>query len=132
MEVVVYFLFLGSKITMDGDCSQEIKRRLLLGGKAMMNLDMGIKSRDITLLTKIHQVKAMIFLVVMYQCESWTIKKTQHQKVDAFELWYWRRLLIVPWTTRRSNQSALKEFNPEYSLEGLMLQLKLQYFGYLT
>ena len=98
----------------------------------MMNLDMGIKSRDITLLTKVHQVKAMVFLVVMYQCESWTIKKTQHQKVDAFELWYWRRLLRVPWTTRRSNQSTLKEFNPEYSLEGLMLKLKLQYFGYLT
>ena len=131
MEAVAYFLFLGSKITMDGDRSQEIKRHLLLGGKAVVNPDRGLKSRDITLLTKVHPVKAMVFLVVMYGCESWTIKKTQHQKTDAFELWYWSRLLRVPWTTRRSNQSTLKEFNPEYSLEGLMLKLKLQYFVYL-
>ena len=120
------FLFLGSKITADGDCSHEIKRRLLLGRKVMTNLDSILKRRDITLPTKVHLVKAMIFPVVMYGCESWTIKKAQHQRIDAFELWYWRRLLRVPWTARRSNQSILKEISPEYSLEGLMLKLKLQ------
>ena len=119
-------LFLGgSKITADGDCSHEIKRRLLLGRKVMTNLDSIFKSRDITLPTKVHLTKAMIFPVVMYACESWTIKKAERQTTDAFELWCWRRLLQVPWTARRSNQSILKEINPEYSLEGLMLKLKL-------
>ena len=125
------FLFLGSKITADGDCSHEIKRRLLLRRKAMMNLDSILKSRDITLPTKVHLVKAMVFPVVMYGCESWTIKKAEHWRTDAFELWCWRRLLRVPWTARRSNQSILKEISPEYSLEGLMLKLKFQYFGHL-
>ena len=123
--------FLGSKITVDGDCSHEIKRCLLLGKKAMANLDSVLKGRDSTLPTKIHLVKAMVFPVVMYGCESWTIKKAKHQRIDAFELWCWRRLLRVPWTARRSNQSNLKDISPEYSLEGLMLKLKLQYFGHL-
>ena len=126
VETVADFIYLGSKITADGDCSHEIKRRLLLGRKVMTNLDSILKRRDITLPTKVHLVKAMIFPVVMYGCESWTIKKAQHQRIDAFELWYWRRLLRVPWTARRSNQSILKEISPEYSLEGLMLKLKLQ------
>ena len=121
----------GSKITADGDCSYEIKRRLLLGRKVMTNLDSILKSRDITLPTKIRLVKAMVFPVVMYGCESWTIKKAEHPRIDAFELWCWRRLLRVPWTARRSNQSILKEISPKYSLEGLMLKLKLQYFGYV-
>ena len=125
------FIFLGSKITADGDCSHEIKRRLLLGRKVMINIDSILKSRDITLSTKLHLVKAMVLPVVMYGCESWTIKKTECQRIDAFELWCWRRLLRVPWTARRSNQSNLKEISPEYSLEGLMLKLKLQYFGHL-
>ena len=124
------FIFLGSKITADGDCSHEIKRRLLLGRKARTNLDSIFKSRDITLLTKVCIVKAMVFPVVIYGCESWTTKKAEHWRIDAFELWCWRRLLRVPWTARL-NQSILKEINPEYSLEGLMLKLKLQYFGYL-
>ena len=124
-------IFLGSKITADGDFSHEIKRCLLLGRKVMTNLDSIIKSRDITLLTKVRLVKAMVFPVVMYGCESWTIKKTEHWRIDAFELWCWRRLLRVPWTTRRSNQSILKEISPGCSLEGLMLKLKLQYFGHL-
>ena len=126
-------IFLGSKITVDGDCSHEIKRCLLLGRKAMTNLDSILKSRDITLPTNVHLVKAMVFPGVMYGCESWTIKKAEHQKIDAFELWCWRRLLRVPWTARRSNQSILKEISPEYSLEGLMLKLKmkLQYFGHV-
>ena len=123
--------FLGSKITVDGDYSHKIKRRLLLERKAMTNLDSILKSRDITLLTKVCLVKAMVFPVVMYGCESWTIKKAEHQRIDAFELWCWRRLLRVPWTARRSNQWILKEINPEYSLEGLMLKLNLQYFGHL-
>ena len=125
MEIVTDFIFLGSKITADGDCSHEIKRHLLLGRKAMTNLDSIIKSRDITLPTKVHLVKAMVFPVVMYACESWTIKKAEHRRIDAFELWCWRRLLRVPWTAR-SNQSILKEISPEYSLEELMLKLKLQ------
>ena len=125
------FIFLGFKITANGDCSHEIKRHLLLGRKAMMNLDGVLESRDITLLTKVHLVKAMVFIVVIYGCESWTIKKAEHRIIDALELWCWRRLLSVPWTARGSNQSILKETNPEYSLEGLMLKLKLQYFGYL-
>ena len=116
---------------MDGDCSHEIKRRLLLGRKAMTNLDSVLKSRDITLLTEVHIVKCMVFLVTVYGCENWTIKNTEFQRIDAFELWYWRRLLRVPWTARRSNQSVLLEVSPEYSLEGLMLKLKLQYFGHL-
>ena len=120
-----------SKITAYGDCSHEIKRRLLLRRKAMTNLDSILKSRDITLPTKICLIKAMVFPVVMYGCESWTIKKAEHQKTDAFELWHWRRPLRVPWTARRSNQSILKEISPEYSLEGLMLKLKLWYFGHL-
>ena len=125
-------LFWGSsKITVDCDCSHEIKRHLLLGRKAMTNLDSILKSRDITLLTKVHQVKTMAFPVVMYGCESWTVKKAECQRIDTFELWCWRRFLRVPWTTRRSNQSILKETSPEYSLEGLMLKLKLQYFGHL-
>ena len=131
METVSDFLFLGSKTTADGDCSYEIKRCLLLGRKTMVNLDSILKSRDITLLIKVHIVKAMVFLVVMCGCESWTIKKAEHQRIDAFELWCWRRLFRVPWTTRRSHQSILKEISSEYSLEGLMLKLKLQYFGHL-
>ena len=129
MEMVTGFISLSSQITADGDCSHEIKRCLLLGRKAMTNLDSILKSRDITLPTKVHLVKAMVFPVVMYGCESCTIKKTEHGKIDAFELWCWRRLLRVPWTARRSNQSILKEISPEYSLEGLML--KLQYLGHL-
>ena len=121
----------GSKITANGDCSHEIKRCLLLGRKVMTNLDSILKSRDITLPTKVHLVKAMVFTVVMYACESWTIKKAEHLRIDAFELCCWRRLLRVPWTARRSNQSILKEISPEYSLEGQMLKLKLQYFGHL-
>ena len=124
--------FGGSKITADGDCSHEIKRHLFLGRKVMTNLDSIFKSRDITLATKVRLVKAMVFPVVMYGCESWTINKAEHWRIDAFELWCWRRLLRVSWTTSRSNQSILKEINPEYSLEGLMLKLKLQYFGHLT
>ena len=120
-----------SKITADGDCSQDIKRCLLLGRRAMTNLDSLLKSRYITLLTEVYLLKAMIFPVVMYGCESWTIKKAEHQRIDAFELWCWRRLLRVPWTATRSNQSILKEINPEYSLEGLMMKLKLQYLGHL-
>ena len=123
--------FLGSNITADGDCNHEIKRRLLLGRKVMNNLDSLLKSRDITLPTKVHLVKAMVFPVVMYGCESWAIKKTEHWRIDAFELWCWRRLLRVPWTARRSNQSILKEISPEYLLKGLMSKLKLQYFGHL-
>ena len=125
------FIFLVSKITADGDCSHEIQRYLLLGRKAMRNLDRILKSRDITLPAKVHIVKAVVFLSVMYGCESWTTEKAEHRRTDAFELWYWRRLLRVPWTARRSNQSILKEISPEYSLEGLMLKLKLQYFGHL-
>ena len=131
METLTDFTVLGSKITADGDCSHEIKRCLLLGRKAMTNLDSILKSRDITLPTKVHLGKAMVFPVVMYGCESWTIKKTEHQRIDAFELWCWRRLLRVPWTARRSNQSILKEISSEYSVEGLMVKLKLQYFGHL-
>ena len=131
LETVADFIFLGSKITADGDCSHEIKRYLLLGRKAMTNLDSILKSKDITLPTKVRLVKAMVFPVVVYGCESWTVKKAECQRIDAFELWCWRRLLRVPWTARRSNQSILKEISPEYSLEGLMLMLKLQYFGYL-
>ena len=118
--------FLGCKINADGDCSHEIKRRLLLGRKAMTNIDSMLKSRDITLPTKVHSVKAMVFPVVIYGCESWTIKQSEHQNIDAFELWCWKRLLRVPWTTRRSNQSFLKQISPEYPLEGLMLKLKFQ------
>ena len=124
-------MLLGSKITADGDCSQEIKRCLLLERKAMTNLDSILKSRDITLPTKVHLVKAIVFPIVRYGCESWTIKKTEHQRIDAFELWCWRRLLRVPWPARRSNQSILKEISPVCSLEGLMLKLRLQYFGHL-
>ena len=131
VETVTDFNFLGSKITVNGDCSHEIKRHLLLGRKAMTNLDSILKSRDMTLPTKVHLVKAMVFPVVMYRCESWTIKKAECQRIDAFELCCWRRLLRVPWTARRSNQSILKEISSEYSLEGLMLKLKLQYFSYL-
>ena len=131
VEIVADFIFLGSKITADGDCSHEIKRRLLLGRKVMSNLNSILKSRDITLLTKVCLVKAMFFPVVMYGYESWTIKKAEHRRIDAFELWCWRRFLRVPWTARRSNQSIFKEISPEYSLEGLRLKLKLQYFGYL-
>ena len=129
METVRDFIFLGSKITADGDCSHEIKRRLLLGRKAMTNLDSILKNRDITLPSKVCLVKAMVFQVVMYGCKSWTIKKAEHWTTDAFEMWYWRRLLRVPWIARRSNQSILTEISPEYSLEGLILKLKLQYFG---
>ena len=128
---IFFFWRGGSIIIADGDCSHEIKRHLLLGRKAMINLDSILKSRDISLPTKFHIVKALIFPVVMYGCESWTIKKAECWKIDAFELWCWRRLLRVPWKARRSNQSILKEINPEYSLEGLMLKLKLQYFGHL-
>ena len=131
METVRDFILGGSKITADGDCSHEIKRRLLLERKVMTNLDSILKNRDITLPTKVCLVKAMVFLVVMYGCESWAIKKAEHQRIDAFELWCWRRLLRVHWTARRWNQSILKEISPEYSLEGLMLKLKLQYFGHL-
>ena len=131
METVRDFILGGSKITADGDCSHEIKRCLHLGRLAMTNLYSILKSRDITLPTKVHLVKAMVFPVVMYGCESWTIKKDEHQRTDAFELWCWRRLLRVPWTARRSNQSILKEISPEYLLEGLMPKLKLQYFGHL-
>ena len=131
MKTVTDFIFLGSKITADGDCSHEIKRFLLLEGKAMTNWDSILKSRDITLLTKVCLVKALVFLVVTYECESWTINKAECQRIDAFELWCWRRLLGVPWTARRPNQSILKEVSPECSLEGLMLKLKLQYFGHL-
>ena len=131
METVTDFIFLGSKITADGDCSHEIKRRLLLGRKAMTNLDSILKSRDITSLTKVCLVKAIVFPVVMCGCQSWTIKKAEWRRIDAFELWCWRRLLRVPWTARRSNQSILKEINPEYSLEGPMLKLKVQYFDHL-
>ena len=130
-ETVSDFMFLGSKITADGDCSHEVKRRLLLGRKVMMNLDSSLRSRDITLPTKVHLVKAMIFPVVIYGCESWTVKKAECWRIDAFELWCWRRLLRVPWTARRSNQSILKEISSEGSLEGMMLRLKLQYFGHL-
>ena len=129
METVANFIFLGSKITADGDCSREIKRRLLLGRKVMINLGSILKSRDITLPTKVRLDKAIVFPVVMYGCESWTVKKAECQRIDAFELWCWRSLLRVPWTTRRSNQSILKEISAEYSLERLMLKLKLQYFG---
>ena len=131
MEKVADFILGGTKITVDGECSHEIKRHLLLGRKAMTYLDSILKSRDITLLTKVYLVKAMVFAVVMYGCESWTIKKAEHRRTDAFELWCQRRLLIVPWTARRSNHSILKEISPEYSLEGLMLKLKFQYFGHL-
>ena len=131
METVSDFLFWGSKITADGDCSHEIKRCLLLGRKSMTNLDSILKSRDITLLTKVHLVKAMVFPVVMYGYEHWTIKKAEHQRIDAFELWCWRRHFKVPWTTRRSNQFILKEISPEYSLERLMMKLKCQHFGRL-
>ena len=130
VETVRDFTFLGSKITADGDCRHEIKRRLLLGIKVMTNLDSILKSRDITLPTKVRLVKAMVFPVVMYRCESWTIKKAECRRIDAFQLWCWRRLLRVPWTARRSNQSILKEISPKYSLEGLMLKLKLQYCGH--
>jgi len=130
METVTDFIFLGSKITADGDCSHEIKRHLLLGRKAMTNLDSILKSRDITLPAKVHLVKAMVFPVILYGFESWTIRKAEHQRIDDFELWCWRRLLIVPWTGRRS-KSILKDISPKYSLEGLMLKLKLQYFGHL-
>ena len=131
IETMRDFIFLGSKITADGDCSHEVKRHLLLISKAVANLDRLLKSRDITLPTKVHLVKAVVFPVVMYGCESWTIKKAEHQRIGAFELWCWRRLLRVPWTARRSNQSILKEISPEYSLERLMLKLKLQYVGHL-
>ena len=131
VETVSDFIFLDSKITADGDCSHEIKRRLLLGRKVMTNLDSIFKSRDIALPTKVRLVKVMVFPVVMYGCESWTVKKAEGQRTDAFELWCWRRLLRVPWTARRSNQSILKEINPGFSLEGMMLKLKLQYFGHL-
>ena len=130
IETVTDFILGDSKITADGDCSYEIKRHWLLERKAMTNLDSILKSRGITFPTKVHLAKAMVFLVVMYGCENWTIKKTEHQRIDAFELWCWRRLLRVPWTIRRFNQSLLKEISPEYSLEELMLKLKLQYFGH--
>ena len=131
METVSDFIFGGSKITSDGDCSHEIKRPLVLGRKVMTNLDSILKSRDITLPTKVCLVKVMVFPVVMYECESWTVKKAERQRIDAFKLWCWRRLLRVPWTARRSNQSILKEINPGISSEGMMLKLKLQYFGHL-
>ena len=131
VETVSDFIYLGSKITADGDCSHEIKRHSLLGRKFMTNLDSIFKSRDITLPTKVHLVKAVVFPVVMYGCESWTVKKAEHQRIDAFEMWCWRRPLRVPWNARRSNQSILKEISPGCSLEGLMLKLKLQYFGHL-
>ena len=128
LETVSDFIFLGFRITEDGDCSHEIKRRLLLGRKVMTNLDSIFKSRDVTLPSDVRLVKAMVFPVIMYGCESWTVKKAEHQRIDAFELWYWRRLLRVPWTARRS---ILKEISPGISLEGMMLKLKLQYFGHL-
>ena len=131
METVKEFILGASKITADGDSTHEIKRLLLLGRKVMINLDSILKSRDITLSTNVHLVKAMGFPEVIYGCESWSIKKAKHQRIDAFELWYWRRLLRVPWTARKSNQSILRETNPEYSLEEMMLKLKLQYFGHL-
>ena len=131
VETMTDFIFLGFKITVDGDCSHEIKRCLLLGRKVLSNLDSVLKSTDITLPTKVHLVKAMVFPVVMYECESWTLKKAEHGRIDAFELWCWRRLLRVPWTARISNQSILKEISPRCSLEGLMLKLKLQYSGHL-
>ena len=131
VETVRDFIFLGRRITVDVDCRHEIKICLLLGRKAMTNLDNVLKSRDITLPTKVHLVKAMVFPVVMHGCESWTVKKAERQRIDAFELWCWRRLLKVPWSARRSKQSLLKEISPEYSLEGLRLKLKLQYFGHL-
>ena len=131
METMRDFIFLGSKITADGDCTHEIKRCLLLGRKVLTNLDSIFKSRDITLSTKVRLVKAVVFLVVMYGCESWAVKKAKHRRIDAFELWCWRRLLRVPWTARRSNQCILKEISPGISLEGMMLKLKLQYFGHL-
>ena len=131
VETVADFIFLGSKITEDDDYSHEIKRRLLLGRKVMTNLDSLLKSRDVTLPTKVCLLKAMVFPVVMYECKSWTVKKAEHQRIDAFELWCWRRFLRVPWTARRSNQSILKEVSPECSLEGLMLELRLQYFVHL-
>ena len=131
METVTDFTFLGSKIIANGDCSHEIKRCLLLGRKAITNLDRVLKTRDITLLTKVHIVKAMVFPVVMYECESWTIKKAECWRIDAFELWCWRRLLRVPWTERWSNQSILKEISSEYSLQRMIMKLKLQYFGHL-
>ena len=130
-ETVADFILGGSKITADGDCSHEIKRCLLLGRKVMTNIDSILKSRDITLSTKVHLLKAMVFPVVMYECEGWTIKKAEHRRIDALELWCWRRLLRVPWTAKRSNQSILKEIRPGCSLEGLLLKLKLQYFGHL-
>jgi len=129
VETVADFIFLGSKIAADGDCSHEIKRCLLLGRKAMTNLDNILKSRDITLPAKVCLVRAMVFPIVMYGCESWTIKKAEHRRIDTFELWCWRRLLRVPWTSRRSSQLILKEISPEYSLEGLMLKLKLRYLA---
>ena len=131
MEGVTDFMSLGSKIIADSNCSQELKRRLLLGRKTMRSLDSILKSRDIILLTKVHIVQPMVFLIVMYGCESWTMKEAEHQRINVFEMWHWRRLLRVPWTAKRSNQSILKEINPEYSLDGLMLKLKLQYFGNL-
>jgi len=131
VETMADFILRGSKITADGDCSHEVKRCLFLGRKVMTNLDSIFKSRDITLSIKVHLVKAMVFPIVMYGCESWTLKKAEHWRIDAFELWFWRRLLRVPWTARRSNQSILKEMHPECSLDGLMLKLKLQYFGHL-
>ena len=130
-EAVTDLIFLDSKITADGDCSHEIKRCLLFGRKAMTNLDSIVKSRDITLPTKVCLVRAMVFQIIMYGCESWTIKKAEHRRIDAFELWCWRRLLRVPWTARRSNQCLIKDISPEYSLKGLMRKLKLQYFGHL-
>ena len=130
VETVADFIFWGSKITADGDCSHEVKRRLLLGKNIMTNLDSIFKSKDITLPTKVRLVKAMVFPLVMYGCESWTVKKAERQRIDAFELWCWRTLLRVPWTARRSNQSILKEISPGISLEGMMLKLKLQYFGH--
>ena len=131
METVRDFIFLGSKITADGDCSHEIKRHLFLGRRAMTNLDSILNSRDITLFTRVHLVKAMVFPVVVYGCASWTVKKAERRRIDAFELWCWRRLLRIPWTAKRSNQSILEEISPGCSLEGMMLKLKLQYFGHL-
>ena len=131
VETVADFIFGGSKITADGDCSHEIKRCLLIGSKVMTNLDSMLKSRDIALPTEVHLVKAMVFPVVIYGCESWSVKKAEHKIIDTFELWCWRRILKVPWTARRSNQSILKDISPEFSLERLMLKLKLQYFGHL-
>ena len=131
METVIVFNLWGSKITVDYDCNQDIKRCLLLGRKVMINLDSLLKSRDVTLPAKVYLIKAMVFPAVMYGCESWTIKKAEHERIDALELWCWRRLLRVPWTARRSNQSILKKISPEYSLDRLMLKLKLQYFGHL-